>query len=262
MTIAQAVLLGAIQGLTEFLPVSSRGHLALAQALMPGFSQPGLVFDVSLHLGTVLAIVGLEWGKIVEVVRERYFLRLGSQLVLAMAATSALALPLRRWAEESIRYPLLIAAGFVVTAVLLVAVPSAGGTIEGRGMTWGASAFVGLAQGVVVLLPGMSRSGTTIVAGLSARLSRRWAADFSFLLSIPAILGAAVVEGWTHRSELAAARGYVGPVVAGTLTAAVVGFAALVVTRRLVQQGRLQLFAWYLVPLAALTAGLRLLGVW
>jgi len=191
MTTWQAVLLGTIQGLTEFLPVSSRGHLALAQALMPGFSQPGLVFDVSLHLGTVVAIMALEWQKIVEAVRERYLLRLGAHLVLAMAATSALALPLRRWAEESIRYPLLIAAGFVVTAVLLIAVRSAGGRIEGPSMTWGASAFVGLAQGVVVLLPGMSRSGTTIVAGLGAGLSRRWAADFSFLLSVPAILGAA-----------------------------------------------------------------------
>ncbi len=262
MTVAQAVLLGAIQGLTEFLPVSSRGHLALAQALMPGFSQPGLVFDVSLHLGTVVAIVALEWQKIVEAVRERYLVRLAAQLVLAMAVTSALALPLRRWAEESIRYPLLIAAGFVVTGVLLITVRSRSGEIEGPSMTWGASAFVGLAQGVVVLLPGMSRSGTTIVAGLGAGLSRRWAADFSFLLSIPAILGAAVVEGWSHRSELAAARGFMWPVAAGTLTAAIVGFAALVLTRRLVQQGRLHLFAYYLLPLAALTVALRLLGVW
>lgn len=262
MTVAQAILLGAIQGLTEFLPVSSRGHLALAQALMPGFSQPGLVFDVSLHLGTVVAIVALEWQKIVEAVRERYLVRLAAQLVLAMAVTSALALPLRRWAEEAIRYPLLIAAGFAVTSVLLIAVRSRSGNVEGPRMTWGASAFVGLAQGVVVLLPGMSRSGTTIVAGLNAGLSRRWAADFSFLLSIPAILGAAVVEGWSHRSELAAARGFMWPVAIGTLTAAIVGFAALVLTRRLVQQGRLHLFAFYLLPLAALIVALRLLGVW
>jgi undecaprenyl-diphosphatase len=198
----------------------------------------------------------------VEALRERYLVRLAAQLVLAMAVTSALALPLRRWAEESIRYPLLIAAGFVVTGVLLIAMRSRSGEIEGPSMTWGASAFVGLAQGVVVLLPGMSRSGTTIVAGLGAGLSRRWAADFSFLLSIPAILGAAVVEGWSHRSELAAARGFMWPVAAGTLTAAIVGFAALVLTRRLVQQGRLHLFAFYLLPLAALTVALRLLGVW
>jgi undecaprenyl-diphosphatase len=262
MTVWQAVLLGIIQGLTEFLPVSSRGHLALAQALMPGFSQPGLVFDVALHLGTVLAILALEWQKILEVVRERYLIRLGAQLVLAMIATSVLALPLRRWAEDSIRYPLLIAAGFVVTAALLIAVRSRKGQIDGPRMTWSASAFVGLAQGIVVLLPGMSRSGTTIAAGLGAGLQRRWAADFSFLLSVPAILGAAVVEGWSHRAELAVARNFVVPVVAGTLTAALVGFAALVLVRRLVQQGRLHLFAFYLLPLAVLTVVLNLLGVW
>jgi undecaprenyl-diphosphatase len=262
MTVWQAVLLGIIQGLTEFLPVSSRGHLALAQALMPGFSQPGLVFDVALHLGTVLAILAFEWQKILEVVRERYLIRLGAQLVLAMIATSVLALPLRRWAEDSIRYPLLIAAGFVVTAALLIAVRSRKGQIDGPRMTWSASAFVGLAQGIVVLLPGMSRSGTTIAAGLGAGLQRRWAADFSFLLSVPAILGAAVVEGWSHRAELAVARNFVAPVVAGTLTAALVGFAALVLVRRLVQQGRLHLFAFYLLPLAVLTVVLNLLGVW
>jgi undecaprenyl-diphosphatase len=262
MSLWQALLLGAIQGLTEFLPVSSRGHLALAQALMPSFSQPGLVFDVALHLGTVVAIVALEWERLVEVVREKYLLRLGAQLLLAMAATSVLALPLRHWAEDSIRYPLLVAVGFAVTGVLLIVVRDRSGQIEGARMTWGASAFVGLAQGVVVLLPGMSRSGTTIVAGLAAGLRRRWAADFSFLLSIPAILGAAVVEGWSHRSELAAARELLGPAVAGTATAAVVGFAALVLVRRLVQQGRLHLFAYYLFPLAALTVGLSLAGLW
>jgi undecaprenyl-diphosphatase len=262
MTVAQAVLLGIVQGLTEFLPVSSRGHLALAQALMPGFAQPGLVFDVSLHLGTVFAIAALEWRKILEVARERYLVRLGAQLVLAMIATSVLALPLRRWAEDSIRYPLLIAAGFAVTAGLLIAVRSRSGHLDGPRMTWRASAFIGLAQGIVVLLPGMSRSGTTIAAGLGAGLQRRWAADFSFLLSIPAILGAALVEGWSHRAELAAARNFMGPAVAGTLTAAGVGFVALVLTRRLVQQGRLHMFAFYLLPMAALTVVLNVLGVW
>ncbi len=262
MSLWQALLLGAIQGLTEFLPVSSRGHLALAQALMPAFSQPGLVFDVALHLGTVVAIVALEWEKLVEVVRERYLLRLGAQLVLAMAATSVLALPLRHWAEDSIRHPLLVAAGFVVTAALLVAVRARQGELDGARTTWGAAAFVGLAQGVVVLLPGMSRSGTTIVAGLAAGMRRRWAADFSFLLSIPAILGAAVVEGWSHRSELAGARDFLVPAAVGTATAAVVGFAALLLVRRLVQQGRLHLFAFYLVPLAAVTVVLSLAGFW
>ncbi|MBZ5589092.1 MAG: undecaprenyl-diphosphate phosphatase [Acidobacteriia bacterium] len=262
MTLWEAIVLGVVQGLTEFLPVSSRGHLALVQALMPGFSQPGLVFDVALHLGTVLAIVALEWGRLVEVVRHRYPVRLTAQLVVAMAATSLFALPLRHWAEDAIRYPLLIAAGFTVTALLLIAVRKRAGRIEGPGMTWRASAAVGLAQGVVVLLPGMSRSGTTICAGLASGLERRWAADFSFLLSIPAILGAAAVEGWAHRAELAEARALLAPAIAGTVTAAVVGLASLALVRRLVQRGRLHLFAWYLLPLAVVTAVLWALGVW
>ena len=262
MSLAQAVLLGVVQGLTEFLPVSSRGHLALVQRLLPGFSQPGLVFDVSLHVGTVTAIVAFEWRRIVDVIRQGYAVKLAAQLLLAMAATSVLALPLRRWAEDAINYPLLIAAGFAVTAALLLAVRRARGDIDGPNMRWGAAAFIGFAQGLVVLLPGMSRSGTTIVAGLAAKLERRWAADFSFLLSIPAILGAALVEGWTHRAELAAARGVVVPMLAGALTAALVGFAALVLVRRLVQDGRLYLFAWYLLPLAVVTASLHFMSVW
>ena len=262
MTQWDAVVLGIVQGLTEFLPVSSRGHLALAQALMPGFAQPGLLFDVALHLGTVLAVVALEWRRFVEIVRHRYLVRLTAQLVLAMVGTSVLALPLRHWAEDAIRHPLLVAAGFAVTAVLLLAVRNRAGRIEGPGMTWGASAVIGVAQGVVVLLPGMSRSGTTICAGLACGLERKWAADFSFLLSIPAILGAAVVEGWTHRSELAAARGLLAPALTGALTAAVVGLLSLILVRRLVQRGRLHLFAWYLLPLAAMTAVLSAVGIW
>jgi len=262
MTLWEAVVLGVVQGLTEFLPVSSRGHLALVQLLMPGFSQPGLVFDVALHLGTVIAIVALEWGRIVEVFRRRYAVRLGAQLVVAMACTSVFALPLRHWAEDAVRYPLLIAVGFAVTALLLIAVRNRAGRLEGPETTWRAAAVVGLAQGVVVLLPGMSRSGTTICAGLASDLERRWAADFSFLLSVPAILGAAVVEGWTHRAELAGARALLAPALAGTATAAVVGLASLILVRRLVQRGRLHLFAWYLLPLAAVTAALAALGVW
>ncbi len=262
MTVWDAVVLGVVQGVTEFLPVSSRGHLALVQAMMPSFSQPGLVFDVALHLGTVFAIVALEWRRLVEVVRRRYAVRLGAQLALAMAATSLIALPLRRWAEDAVRHPLLIAAGLLVTAALLVAVRNRAGRMEGPATTWRAAASVGVAQGLVVLLPGMSRSGTTICAGLASDLEREWAADFSFLLSIPTILGAAVVEGWAHRAELASARELAVPVAAGTVTAAVVGFASLALVRRLVKRGRLHLFAWYLVPLAVLTIVLSALGVW
>ncbi len=262
MTLWDAVLLGAIQGLTEFLPVSSRGHLALAQALMPGFSQPGLVVDVALHLGTVLSVLALEWRRIVEAVREDYWVRLGIQLVVAMAGTAVIALPFRKFAEGSVLHPLWIAVGFAVTAGLLLSVRNRVGHVEGRDMAHSTAGLIGLAQGAVVLLPGMSRSGTTIVAGLATRLERRWAADFSFLLSVPTILGAAFVEGWSHRHELAGARELLAPTLVGMLVAAVTGFFSLVLVRRLVLHGRLHLFAFYLLPLALLTVVLHLAGVW
>lgn len=263
MTFFSAILLGCLQGLTEFLPVSSSGHLALAQLLMPGFQQPGLVFEVALHLGTTVAVLALEWRRIWDAFRGRYLVRLAGQLVVATLATAALALPLRRTAEGAFEQPLVVAAGLALTGVLLLL-----GTRLGCGSwgpddgPWRAALLVGLAQGVAVM-PGISRSGATIVAGLHGGLERRWAADFSFLLSVPAIVGAALVEGWSHRDALASAPSSLWWVAGGgAVAAAVVGGVALLAVRRLVHSGRLHLFAYYVLPLAAVTVALRWAGVW
>ncbi len=263
MTLVSAVLLGCLQGLTEFLPVSSSGHLALAQLLMPGFQPPGLVFEVALHLGTTAAVLALEWRRLWDAFRGGYLLRLVGLLAAATVATAAIALPLRHTAERAFEQPLVVAAGLALTGVLLLLVARVGG---GRGgaadMPWRAAALVGLAQGVAVM-PGISRSGATIVMGLAGGLERRWAAEFSFLLSVPAILGAALVEGWAHREALVAASSSLWwEAGVGALAAAVMGGVALLAVRRLVLSGRLHLFAYYVLPLAALTVALRLAGVW
>ncbi len=264
MTLSYAILLGCLQGLTEFLPVSSSGHLALAQLLMPGFQPPGLVFEVALHLGTSLAVLALEWQRIWEAFRDRYMLRLAGQLTLATLATAALAFPLRRIAERAFEQPLAVAAGLAVTGALLLLLRARPGKGQ-RGASdapWRAAALVGLAQGVAVM-PGVSRSGSTIAAGLAGGMERRWAADFSFLLSVPAVLGAALVEGWSHREALAAASTELWWMAGGgALAAAVVGGASLLAVRRLVHGGRLHLFAYYVLPLAAVTVALHLAGVW
>lgn len=252
MTLLSAILLGCLQGLTEFLPVSSSGHLALARRLLPGLGQPGLVFEVAVHLGTTVAVLALEWRRLWEAFQERYLLRLTGQLVVATLATAAVAFPLRRTAERAFDQPLAVAGGLVVTGVLLLAAARPGRTGAGpAGAPWRAAVAVGLAQGVAVM-PGISRSGATIVAGLASRLERRWAADFSFLLSVPAVLGAAVVEGWAYRRELLAAPPSLWwEAGAGALAAGVVGGVALLAVRRLVHSGRLHLFAYYVLPLAA-----------
>lgn len=263
MTHLSAILLGCLQGLTEFLPVSSSGHLALAQLLLPAFQQPGLVFEVALHLGTTAAVLVLEWRRLWDAFRGRYLVRLAGQLVVATVATAAIALPLRRAAEHAFDHPLAVSAGLALTGVLLLFVTRLdGGRWGPADMPWRAALLVGLAQGVAVM-PGISRSGATIVAGVGGGLERRWAADFSFLLSVPAVLGAAVVEGWSHREALAAAPSSLWWAAGGgALAAAVVGGAALVAVRRLVLGGRLHLFAYYVLPLAALTVALRFAGVW
>lgn len=263
MSLWVAILLGLVQGVTEFLPVSSRGHLALAQHLIPGFSQPGLVFDVALHVGTVAAVLALEWRRIVEAVRERFAIALGAQLVVATLVTAAIAVPFRHWAEASVEDLLVVAGGFAITALLLVYSRGKGGDAGPRATGFRRAALVGAAQGVVALIPGMSRSGSTVIAGLGLGMERRWAADFSFLLSVPTILAAALVEGWSYRAQIGAAPGAVlAPALVGAMVAAVTGFGALVLVRRFVQQGRLHLFAIYMAPLALVTAALTLAGAW
>lgn len=261
MSVAIAVLLGVLQGLTEFLPVSSSGHLALAQMLIPGFSQPGLFFDVVLHLGTMVSILVLEWGRIREAFRQGYAVRLAGLLLLGTAATAAVAFPLRAWAEAAFAKPLWVAGGFALTALLLLG--SSQARAEGHELpSWGQVVAVGLAQGVAVF-PGLSRSGTTISVGLAVGVTRPWAADFSFLLSLPAVAGATLVEVIKEREALLASGSkLLAPALAGGLAAAVAGLFALAAVRQLVRSGRLSLFAWYLLPLSLVVVGGYFWGWW
>ncbi|BCW94176.1 MAG: undecaprenyl-diphosphatase [Thermoanaerobaculum sp.] len=261
MSLITAILLGVLQGLTEFLPVSSSGHLALAQMLIPGFSQPGLFFDVVLHVGTMVSILVLEWGRIREAFRQGYAVRLAGLLLLGTAATAAVAFPLRARAEAAFEKPLWVAGGFALTAILLL-LSSKSKTQEERLPTWEQAVAVGLAQGVAVF-PGLSRSGTTISVGLAVGVTRPWAADFSFLLSLPAVAGAALVEVMEEKDALLAAGSqWLAPALAGGLAAAVTGLFALTAVRKLVRSGRLAVFAWYLLPLCLLVVAGYFLGWW
>lgn len=261
MTVLHALVLGILQGATEFLPVSSSGHLALAQRLIPGFSQPGVAFDVALHLGTVVSVLAMEARRLGDAVRHGYALRLVAVLALATAATAAVAFPLRHTAEAAFTQPLLVGCGFALTGLLLLLLPQATGGRDAPATSFRDALFVGLVQGVAVM-PGVSRSGSTIVAGAVAGMERRWAADFSFLLSVPAVLGAAVVEGLAHRSTLATSPSFLGLCGAGFLAAAVAGSLAIAVVRRLLARGRFRVFAAYLLPLAGVTLVASVLGWW
>jgi len=258
----QAVFLGVLQGVTEFLPVSSSGHLALAQRLIPGFHQPGVLFDAMLHLGTAAAIVVFERRELARWLRGAAGLRLLFLLVVGTAATAIPGLPLRHLAEAAFLRPAWVGAGLLLTGLVVLGTRFLdGGDSREESTSWRQAAAIGLAQGFAVF-PGISRSGSTIAAGLGAGLEREWAARFSFLLAVPAIAGATLVE-------LVGARGQLGVVGAGfwqacllgSVAAAISGYFALGLVIRTVGSRVFHRFAWYCLPLGALVLMLATWGV-
>jgi len=256
----QAALLGLLQGLTEFLPVSSSGHLALAQHLIPGFSQPGVVFDAVLHVGTALAIVWFERRALLRWLHGAEGPRVLGLLVVGTAATAIPGFALRSQAEADFTR-LAWVGGFLMLTGLIVLTTYVlpGGEHDARTTGWRSAVAIGLAQGCAVF-PGISRSGSTIAAGLGCGLERSWAARFSFLLGVPAIAGATLVEviGQAGKIEAAGSSFWIACLIGG-VTSAVTGYVALGLVLRAVTSRVFYRFAWYCLPLGllVLVAGLK-----
>ena len=270
MPLLEAVLLGVIQGLTEFLPVSSDGHLALAQAWL-GMTEEPLTMTVLLHAGTLAVVVGVFRRELADAVRgglrgiaavargraraafeEDAGARLALLVVVATIPTGVVGLLLEKRVEALTTNPLVIA-GFLAVSGLAVGVTRFW-TDRGRPVGVGAALAIGIVQGLAVL-PGLSRSATTISMALALGVRREEAARFSFLASVPAVAGAVVLklgEAVSHGM-----RGWAGALV-GVLAAGVVGWLAVVWLLRLVKGGQFWWFALYLFPFAALVAALTL----
>ncbi len=262
MGVWQAAMLGLIQGLTEFLPVSSSGHLALAQMLIPGFRQPGVVFDAMLHVGTAVAILVFERRTLVELVLTRPGRKLAVLLAFGTVATAVVAFPVRRLAEDAFTSALWVGCGLLVTAIVVwTARADRNGSTDEHTMGWRETLVVGLVQGLTVF-PGVSRSGSTIAAGLGIGLDRLWAARFSFLLSVPAVLGAAAASLVLERGALADVEpGFWLAAATGAAIAAVSGYVALRLVIRTVTSHSFHRFAWYCLPLGLLVLALHAGGL-
>jgi undecaprenyl-diphosphatase len=260
MTIFEAFVLGAVQGITEFLPVSSSGHLVLFQRIF-GTAGPALLFDTLVHGGTLIAVFVVLWRDIWDILK-RPIQPLTAYLILATLPTVAAALLFKDSIETAFTSGAFLGAAFLITSVLLFLAEffsrRHGGGFKGKAdMNWLDAPIIGLLQGVAII-PGVSRSGATLSGALSRKLNRDFAARFSFLLSIPAILGALVLqlkelaEGTGVEAGTAEAGISLAPLLAGTLTAALVGFFSIRIMLKIVRERSLTGFAVYTAILGLL----------
>jgi undecaprenyl-diphosphatase len=261
-----ACLLGAVQGLTEFLPVSSDGHLAILQYfLTPLPAEQKLAVTVALHLGTLVAVLVYFRRDLIEMVRQvldssRYgYLRSWAWLIVAGTIPAGVfGLTLKSWVEAALDSLLVIGLCFLFTGVLLYVASAAREAELGEedvGL-WDAL-VIGVFQ-ALALLPGVSRSGMTISSGVLRHFRPEVATRFSFLLGIPAIAGALVLEG----KDMAGLAPEIRlPLALGIVVAFVTGLAAIALLLRVVRTGKLQYFAYYCWALGVLIAAASLIGV-
>jgi undecaprenyl-diphosphatase len=199
LTTLQAVILGLVQGLGEFLPISSSAHLVLVPWLFK-WTDPGLTFDIALHVGTLIAVVIYFWRDWLQLFIKGFTDAQGKEgrlfwyLAISSVPAAAVGFLLEKKAETIFRSPLLIAIMLIFLGILLYwADRKSAKTIEMKNITLGTSLFIGLSQALAII-PGVSRSGITMTTGLMMGLTREGAARFSFLLSTPIIFGAAVLK--------------------------------------------------------------------
>ena len=255
MTTFQALVLGLIQGLSEFLPISSSAHLALAPWFF-GWPDPGLAFDVALHFGTLVAVLWYfraEWGKLiaalVSIIRNRRVQTVEEKrlvfLIIATIPGAIGGLLLEKKAETAFRAPALIASALIVMGIVLWAVDRFSSMDRNiTGMRWLDALLIGISQ-VFALIPGVSRSGSTITTGRLLKFDRQSAAVFSFLMSMPIIAAAVVLEG----PKALRTEGLGAPLIAGVVAAAISGWLAIAILMRYVTRHSYGIFALYRVLL-------------
>jgi undecaprenyl-diphosphatase len=260
MSLLESVLLGFIQGVAEFLPISSSGHLFIARYLM-GFGDIPILFDVLMHIPTLIAISIVFRKRIAELMvslsrgirrrngpEDRENLRLLGVICVATVCTAIVGYGLAKLQDHLAMTPKVVSVLFLATAAILILSRFFKGSKLYGDIGIKEGVITGIAQGIGVL-PGISRSGITISASLSAGMSRERAGEYSFLISIPAILGAVAFK----IGDIEALA--VDPLVlaAGLFTSFVVGLLSLLLLLRIVKRGRLYLFGLYLLPLGMLT---------
>ncbi|MBP3648670.1 MAG: undecaprenyl-diphosphate phosphatase [Clostridia bacterium] len=265
MNVLQAVVLGLVQGLAEFLPISSSGHLILARAIM-GISDEAastgafMMLDVLLHAGTLLAVMVVFWRDWWDILKNPF--RSKTLLLLIIASIPALlAVVLLGDMIDSFFTGWFLGVSFLITAVFMLIAEH----VSRRSIKWAErpgikhAVCMGIMQ-AIALLPGVSRSGSTLMGGVASGLNRKSAAKFAFMMSAPAILGSLIFEGkdaieMGYFAELALV-----PTIIGVIVAAVSGYLAIRFMLRLINKVSLNWFALYVALLGLTILVLQLIG--
>ena len=269
MTIIKAIILGIIQGLAEFLPISSSGHLALAKGFF-GMEEAPMAFDVFLHLGTLIAVFAIYYKDIFEIIKEFFgicadiianiitffkgdkkyrkiiktpYRRFTVLVIVSTIPTAIIGVLLKDIVDQSSKTLLIPGICLLVTAVMLfVSDNLKDGNKTEKNTSWWNALFIGACQGVATM-PGISRSGTTITAGLVSGLKRDFVVKYSFLMSIPAILGAVVLEIPDMTDDLA--KTPISSYIVGTAVSAIVGYICIKAMLVIVKKKKFKYFSYY-----------------
>ena len=277
MTYIQAIILGLAQGLAEFLPISSSGHLALLQYFFGVSSNNVLPFTVLMHLGTLLSVFIIYWKDIVELIKELIATikdictgkglrinanptrRLGFMIIVATIPTALIGLLFEDYFNSLYSSLVGISLGLIFTGIILLVAEKMGKQDKTiMTMKFRHAVFVGIMQGIAIC-PGVSRSGSTLFGSLLSGLDRATAVKFAFLISIPSILGSVILEAPDAFAQGMDAA-IVGPVIAGVIVAALSGIFAIKAMIRVVTGKRLVGFSVYVWLVAATVLGYVLIS--
>lgn len=277
MTYFEAVILGLVQGLAEFLPISSSGHLALLQQFFGIDETKVLLFAVMLHVGTLISVFIVYWKDIWELIvelcltikdlctgkglrlDERPVRKLGVLIIIATIPTGIIGVLGGDFFDSLYTSIIPIGVGLIITGFLLVMAERMGSSSRGlEKMNFRNAFFIGLVQGIAIC-PGISRSGSTLFGSLICNLDRKFAVKFVFLISIPSILGSAVME-LPDALKTGVTAAEAGPVIVGMLVAAVSGLVAIKTMIKIVSDKKLSYFSYYVWVVGAFVVLLGIFG--
>ena len=258
----EAIILGLVQGLSEFLPISSSGHLALLENLFEIKEDSVIFFAVLLHIGTLVSIFIVYHEDIYALIKELFLLfkdiftgkglrieerpirKLGIMIIVSSIPTAIMGLLFSDYIDRIFGSLTVISICWIITGfILLFSEKLNNNKKEIEGMKYRNAIFVGICQGLAIM-PGISRSGSTIVGSLVTGLNSKFAVEFAFLISIPAILGSAILE-FPKAIKAGIEPSTIGPMIVGFLVAAISGYFAITTMIRIVSKHRMRYFSYY-----------------